>query len=215
MARAPVPYATAARELLRTTLLDAVAEQLREKPWSAVTMAEVARAAGVSRQTVYNEFGSKQALAEALVSRVLNHFLAGVAEQMKQNKDDFPAAITAAVEFTLHLAAEEPLLKAVLTASRGGGDELLPFLTTQSEPLLRGASGVVLRAVEEYWPDLPITGDQREFAVETVVRLVVSYLVMPLSSPEEIARNIAWLVHRAVGGPGEWHAADQRAGLPK
>ena len=199
----------------RERLVDAAVRLTTDDGWAQVTMARLADEVGVSRQTVYNEFGSKQALAEALVSRVLNHFLAGVAEQMKQNKDDFPAAITAAVEFTLHLAAEEPLLKAVLTASRGGGDELLPFLTTQSEPLLRGASGVVLRAVEEYWPDLPITGDQREFAVETIVRLVVSHLVMPLSSPEEIARNIAWLVHRAVGGPGEWHAANQRAGLPK
>ena len=207
-------FRTTVRSLMRERLLDAAGELTADRGWAQVRMSDVAARVGVSRQTVYNEFGSKQGLAEALLTSVVNRFLAGVAEQIKQNRDDFPAAIAAAVEFSLNRAAEEPLLKAFLTASRDGGDEVLPFLTTESEPLLRGACAVVLRAVEECWPDLPISGAQRAFAVETVVRLVVSHLVMPLHSPDEIARNIAWLVHRAVGGPGEWHAADERPSLP-
>jgi AcrR family transcriptional regulator len=195
---------------MRDRLLEAAGELTADRGWAQVRMSDIAARVGVSRQTVYNEFGSKQALAEELVSRVVDHFLVGVAEQLERNRDDFPSAIRAAVEFSLQLAGEEPLLKAVLTASRGGADDLLPFLTTESEPLLRGASAVVLGAIEEYWPDLPITGEQRTFAVETIVRLVVSHLVMPLTSPEETARQIAWLVHRAVGGPGEWEIADTR-----
>ncbi|MGQ5228634.1 helix-turn-helix domain-containing protein, partial [Streptomyces sp. yara] len=39
------------------------------RPWSAVRMVDVAAAAGVSRQTLYNEFGSKDGLARALVRR--------------------------------------------------------------------------------------------------------------------------------------------------
>jgi AcrR family transcriptional regulator len=204
-------FRSTVRMLMRDRLLDAAGELTGDRGWAQVRMSDIAARVGVSRQTVYNEFGSKQALAEALVSRVVDHFLVGVAEQLEQNKDDFPRAIAAAVEFTLRLAGEEPLLKAVLTASRGGADDLLPFLTTESEPLLRGASSVVIGAIEEYWPDLPITGEQREFAVETIVRLVVSHLVMPLTSPEETARQIAWLVYRAVGGPADWGHADTRA----
>ena len=53
------PYPVAARELLRSSLLDAACEELRQRRWSDVTMAEVALAAGVSRQTLYKEFGSR------------------------------------------------------------------------------------------------------------------------------------------------------------
>ena len=63
------PYAVAARELLRDTLIGAARDELGRKSWADVTMADVATAAGVSRQTLYNEFGSRQKLAEALVVR--------------------------------------------------------------------------------------------------------------------------------------------------
>ena len=40
-----VAYPTAARRLLRDTLLDAMRELIAEREWSQVSMAEVARAA--------------------------------------------------------------------------------------------------------------------------------------------------------------------------
>src|SRR5262245_37935052 len=56
---ARTPYAEAARELLRQTLFGAAREQMEERPWSEVTMSDVAAAAGVSRQTLYKEFGNR------------------------------------------------------------------------------------------------------------------------------------------------------------
>ncbi|OEV24900.1 hypothetical protein AN220_16735, partial [Streptomyces nanshensis] len=44
----------------RETLLDAAHVAVRARPWTAVRMVDVAAAAGVSRQTLYNEFGSKE-----------------------------------------------------------------------------------------------------------------------------------------------------------
>jgi len=63
--RARVPYAEAAKALLRDTLFDAAGELLRHRGWSDLTMADVATAAGVSRQTLYKEFGSRPAFAQA------------------------------------------------------------------------------------------------------------------------------------------------------
>ncbi len=65
-----VPYAEASRALLRDSILDAMRELLRSRDWSAVTLADVARAAGVSRQTIYNEFGSRQGLAQGYALRL-------------------------------------------------------------------------------------------------------------------------------------------------
>ena len=48
------------------------------RPWPAVRMVDVAAAAGVSRQTLYNEFGSKEGLARALVRRETDRYLDGV-----------------------------------------------------------------------------------------------------------------------------------------
>src|SRR4051812_47333613 len=53
----------------RESLLDAAYTALARRAWSAVRMVDVAAVAGVSRQTLYNEFGSKEGLARALVRR--------------------------------------------------------------------------------------------------------------------------------------------------
>ncbi|WP_439848975.1 TetR/AcrR family transcriptional regulator [Streptomyces griseus] len=53
----------------RQALLDAALRALDEEPWRAVRMVDVAALAGVSRQTLYNEFGTKRGLAGALLRR--------------------------------------------------------------------------------------------------------------------------------------------------
>ncbi|WP_344010319.1 TetR/AcrR family transcriptional regulator [Streptomyces thermospinosisporus] len=62
----------------RESLLDAAYTALARRPWPAVRMVDVAASAGVSRQTLYNEFGSKEGLARALVRREADAYLAGV-----------------------------------------------------------------------------------------------------------------------------------------
>src|SRR6476661_9836127 len=55
-----IPYAEASRVLLRDSILDGMRELLLSRDWSSITLSDVARAAGISRQTIYNEFGSRQ-----------------------------------------------------------------------------------------------------------------------------------------------------------
>ena len=56
-------------------------------------MARLADEVGVSRQTVYNEIGTKSDLAEAVVLRELDRFLAGVVRSFDENPDDLIQAI--------------------------------------------------------------------------------------------------------------------------
>ena len=65
LARERTPYAVAARELLRNTVFEAARHELSTRRWNEVTMADVAAAAGVSRQTLYKEFGSRDEFARA------------------------------------------------------------------------------------------------------------------------------------------------------
>ncbi|MFJ8585058.1 TetR/AcrR family transcriptional regulator [Streptomyces sp. NPDC093595] len=62
----------------REALLDAARAALADLPWTAVRMVDVAAAAGVSRQTLYNEFGSKEGLARALLRSEADAYLEGV-----------------------------------------------------------------------------------------------------------------------------------------
>src|SRR6476659_2124755 len=99
--------------MLRDRLLDAAAASFREEGWRRLTMGKVADRAGVSRQTVYNEFGTKPNLAEELVFRELDGFLDLVRSRIEQAPDPV-SAIGSAVEGALSLADQNPLVAAVL-----------------------------------------------------------------------------------------------------
>jgi AcrR family transcriptional regulator len=162
--------------------------------WARARMADVAAGAGVSRQTLYNEFGSKEALGQALALREAERFIAATEASLAERRPGGPAAaVAAAVEGTLLRAADNPLLKAVLTDDVGG---LLPYLTTRAEPILTAARHSIGSYLATGWPDLP--GDDVALAAETVVRLTVSYLVLPSDAADASAGAVAARVARLV-----------------
>ncbi|WP_461030223.1 TetR/AcrR family transcriptional regulator, partial [Streptomyces sparsus] len=63
----------------RESLLSAAQAALDRRPWATVRMVDVAAGAGVSRQTLYNEFSSKEGLGAALVERRTEAFVRGAA----------------------------------------------------------------------------------------------------------------------------------------
>ncbi|MFE9019741.1 TetR/AcrR family transcriptional regulator [Streptomyces sp. NPDC007808] len=114
----------------RESLLDAAYTALVRRPWSAVRMVDVAAAAGVSRQTLYNEFGSKEGLARALVRREADGYLAGV-DRALATHSDARERLTATAEWTAALARDNALVRAMLT---GCWSERLPSLTLTAVP---------------------------------------------------------------------------------
>lgn len=180
----------------RDLLLDAATEAvLSGVAWDKVRMADVARAAGVSRQTLYYEFGSRDALAEALAMREAARYMDG-AEAAMAGHDGTPGeAVGAATAFTLTEAASNPLLKAVLTDDSGG---LLPFLTTRSEALLAAARERCAAYLSEHWPDL--APERVLLVADAVNRLTLSHLVLPGGRPDEVAADISRLVDALLPG---------------
>jgi AcrR family transcriptional regulator len=180
----------------RALLLDAAADAvLSGVAWDKVRMADVARAAGVSRQTLYYEFGSRDALAEALALREAERYMAGADAAMVGHEGTPGEAVGAATEFTLAEAAANPLLKAVLTDDTGS---LLPFLTTRSENLLAAAREHCAQYLLGRWPHLP--ADRVHFVADAVNRLTLSHLFLPGGRPDEVAADIARLVDSLLPG---------------
>ncbi|MFJ4469071.1 TetR/AcrR family transcriptional regulator [Streptomyces sp. NPDC089424] len=114
----------------RESLLDAACTALARRPWAAVRMVDVAAAAGVSRQTLYNEFGSKEGLARALVRREADGYLAGV-ERALVTPGDARDRLTATAEWTASAARDNVLVRALLT---GCWSERLPSPTLSAVP---------------------------------------------------------------------------------
>jgi AcrR family transcriptional regulator len=183
------PYPVAARELLRDTLLDAALDRLAVDPWAEVTMADVAAGAGVSRQTIYNQFGSRDELAQALVMREAERFGDAIEQILNAHLDDPNAALAAAVDLFLTAAARNALVRAVAS---GAADEMLALVTTQGRPVVEHASERLADAIHARWPQAG--RHDCELLAECLVRLAISYVTLPAGSPEDTSAAIAELL---------------------
>lgn len=194
----------------RESLLDAAYTALARRPWSAVRMVDVAAAAGVSRQTLYNEFGSKEGLARALVRREADGYLAGV-ERALATHTDARERLTATAEWTASAARENVLVRAMLT---GCWSERLPSPTLSAVP-----SSSAVPAQRRADGPLPSPGD--------FVAIVRDRAVLVLSGPgavkpdtADLARSCELVVRLALScvaaPPGEGGVADLvRTALPR
>lgn len=194
---APSTFRDSVRSLLRDRLLDAAAAITANDGWGAVTMAKLADEVGVSRQTVYNELGSKPRIAEELVMRELDRFLAIVRSRMAA-EDELVEALRSACEGALEAAATNPLLKAILESAHTGGSDLLPLLTTQSQGLIEGASAVVIESLAEQGFETGLDKSELRIAVDAIIRLVLSHVMQPAKPPTEAAADIAWVAGHVI-----------------
>jgi AcrR family transcriptional regulator len=192
------PFRETVRTMLRDRLLDSAADAFRVEGWRRLTMAKIADRAGVSRQTVYNEFGTKQQMAEQLIMRELETFLAIVSDRFAA-EDDFVPAVRSAVEGALVTAQRNPLLRSVLESEQNGDADLLPIIV-QSQWLVDRASAFLVELVAGRFPDLPMPDGRLEVALESVVRLVLSHITRPSRSPEETADDMAFIVAAVLAG---------------
>lgn len=192
MATAPerAPYPVAARKLLRETLFAAARDELQERAWSEITMADVASAAGVSRQTLYKEFGSRDEFGQAFVIHEGERFLDAVDAAVREHLDNPRAAVGAALGVFLRTAGEDPLFRILLSDDGTGG--MLPFVTTQGMPVVQWATARLTAVIQEGWPEAPAA--KAKLLAESLVRLAISYVTAPSASPETTAAQAGELL---------------------
>ncbi len=166
--------------------------------WSAVTMSRLAQEVGVSRQTVYNEIGTKPGLAEAMILRELEQFLGVVNQAFDDHPDDLMEAIRAAARGVLERAEDNQLLHAVVSATHGADTELLPLLTTHAQSLMAAAKAVIGERLAPY--PLALDAADREVAIDMVVRIVLSHVMQPSASPAVTGDAVAWMAERVLRG---------------
>lgn len=176
----------------RTRILDAAFRTIATFGLSRFTVDDVARAADLSRQTVYRYFESKDALIVALLYREEEAFLEGV-RRVHAEAATLQEAMERAILFCLRLAREHPLLDRLLESEP---EVLLPYLTTRGAGLIARGRAVIEElagARDDVKPELiPRVAD-------LAVRAIVSYTLTPGDDPpEQVARETARVIAAAV-----------------
>ncbi len=185
-------YVEAVTALRRDTVLDAVGALLAEQRWNDVSMNEIATAAGVSRQTIYNSFGNRQGLAGAYVLREAERFLNTVTEAVEANPTDPRHALFMALRIFLAAAETHPLVRVV--ADSDAADELLPLLTSRGAPVLELITVRLAALLSSTWP--AVERRHTEPLSDCLVRLAISHAALRTATPEVTAGQIA-----AILGP--------------
>jgi AcrR family transcriptional regulator len=170
-----VPYAEASRVLLRDLVLDAMRDLLGTKDWSAITLADVAKVAGISRQTIYNEFGSRQGLAQGYALRLADRLVDAVEDAIELNVGDIEAAFLEGFRSFFAESASDPLVISLLTGV--AKPDLLQIITTDSAPIIARASARLTASFIHSW--VQCSEEDAGVLARAIVRLAMSYVSMP------------------------------------
>jgi AcrR family transcriptional regulator len=185
-----VPYAEASRALLRESILDGMREMLLAKDWSSITLSDVARSAGISRQTIYNEFGSRQGLAESYALRLADRLVGAVAQAIEDNVGDMHAAFLQGFRTFFTESASDPLVISLLTGV--AKPDLLQIITIGSAPIISHCSQRLTAAFINSW--VQTTEEDAGVLARAIVRLAMSYVSMPPEADHDVAADLARLM---------------------
>jgi AcrR family transcriptional regulator len=185
-----VPYAEASRALLRDSILDGMRELLLERDWSSITLSAVAQAAGISRQTIYNEFGSRQGLAQGYALRLADKLVDAVDDSIQGNVGDIYAAFLEGFRSFFAESAADPLVISLLTGTTK--PDLLQLITTDSAPIITRCSERLTSTFMDSW----VRSSEEDSGVlaRAIVRLCMSYVSMPPEADHDVARDLARLM---------------------
>jgi AcrR family transcriptional regulator len=185
-----IPYAEASRVLLRDSVLDAMRDLLLTRDWSAITLSDVARAAGISRQTIYNEFGSRQGLAQGYALRLADRLVDAIHAALDANVGNFFEAFLAGFRSFFAQSAADPLVISLLSGV--AKPDLLQLITTDSAPIITRASARLSSALTSTW--VATSDEDAGVLARAIVRLALSYVSMPPEADHDVAKDLARLM---------------------
>jgi AcrR family transcriptional regulator len=190
--------ATEVRSTTRARILDAAFEAVRDFGVSRTTVEDVAQRAGLSRQTVYRYFPSKEHLVLALVLREEEKFIDGTRLAFSSH-DDLTEAFEAAISFCLLYAREHPLLDRLLATDQ---ETFLPYLTVRGLPVIARAREALMELVRERRPDAD--AESLRGILDAATRATLSYILTPSERPPHaVAGAMSRALVAAISGESE------------
>jgi AcrR family transcriptional regulator len=184
---------TSSSDATRVRLLEATREVLARCGPRKLALTDIARAAGVSRPTLYKYYPSKDALLEALAVYERDRFDEGMAAAVRGLEGD--ARIDAALRFVVDYESGDPS-RHLVTLEPG-------FVLEQ----VAASVGVMRKRMRILFEDtrrdegLCRTADPEDLA-DLVVRTAFSHFLIPSDDRAQLLRELRWIAGiAAVGAP--------------
>lgn len=184
----------------QTSVFDAAIDAFTEKGLGA-SLEEIARRAGVSRQTIYNQFGSKSELVRALVRRRVDTLTAPLKQPGAAENPE--ATLTAYGETMLNLVNERSYSLMRMTIQAADDFPELALEVYQNGPAASRAQLAAFLEREDQEGRLRVERPNQaaEFFVGLILgnRQTAALLRLgPASAPEELAAHAAEAAKRFV-----------------
>lgn len=181
---------------LRWLVVEAACELSLEVGWSAVTMARVASQVGVSRQTIYNEVGSKAQLARLVVLAANHRLLSLMGEVFDRSHDPVADEVSGGIRRMIEAIAADPMLTALTAALHGVDSGALPTADLKADELLADLADALAGNLGGLGLELSVA--ERSLVASALVRLMLCAVAQPGGTPAHAAEDLAWVAGRLL-----------------
>ena len=154
-------------------ILDAALKVFAAKGYAAARMDDIARAAGVTKGTIYLYFENKEAVFKSLVRESIGNTVAAVAEGLRRYDGSARDLLRTALSTvaTVLVNSDRVVIPKIIIAESGNFPELARFYRFEIiEKGLGGFAGVIERAMA--------AGEFRRMPVEHVIRLCIAPVLL-------------------------------------
>ncbi|MBA2546556.1 MAG: TetR/AcrR family transcriptional regulator [Solirubrobacterales bacterium] len=185
-------------------ILDAARRELLEHGLRRTSLDQVARAAEVSRATLFRRFPNRDALVFALAAREARGAIARVDEQVAEIDDAEDFMVTGALG-VIHEITGNGLLQRLLVTD---AEQILPLLTSRSGPILLMGREYIAGHLRRLRKSGAILSGDLDVLAELLARMTLSLAVnrqslIPLDDDEQLSRVVrGTIVPLLLGAPG-------------
>ena len=170
-------------------LLDAAVDVAADHGLARLSVGDVAKRAGLSRQTLYKHFASKDELVSQAVLREAGRIVEQVIAAAEQT-DDPVGSLEAAVAEALDQFRHHPLLDRLIATEP---EALLPMLIDGTGSVLGAIHLIGQQMIAESFPE--VDPERATYGAELLSRMLISYAVRPSDLPSAVvARHLAHAV---------------------
>jgi AcrR family transcriptional regulator len=199
----PRPYSSHERQRTvdagRDRIIDAALELLKGGGVAAVSLDDVAKRAGITRMTVYNQFGSKAGLLEELFDRLVTRGAFTDMQAIFTEKDPGVAFDAFVAVFGRFYTDNRPVM-ARLRAAAGSDPDLDSAMRKRNERRKRGIETLVQRLDKRHQPSVPAA------ELVTTLDVLLSFntfdmIAGPTRTPRDVVPVMRRLIRGVVGLP--------------
>jgi AcrR family transcriptional regulator len=170
-------------------ILDAAGDEIEERG-ANIRITDVARALGVSRQTVYNYFPNTIALVTAAANRSSMQFIGRLADHLKGIVDPVDAMVES-LSFTLEWLPNDKNFQLIL---RHDFPSVSAGIT--SDLAIQFSHGV-LQGLDVDWTELGLDDQALDFLAEFNLRILQSFMIDP-GRPPRVGKDLRVYLRRWI-----------------